>query len=375
MKLDTNVRSQASKEISKEKARILGKKSTKPSLFEQEAKKWRNKKRIENFEKQEEMASTEISEKLKKTPDTIVFQENFANKVESYEKQKLSGSSSKPGTQSWVQFNPWKKEEDKEKKRKEIPLNTATVVAIRKKLIALEWARALGKKTGNRRHHDLDQVASSWLKKREEDKIIKQETKRKIEKYKYSLHQTLIVFCNNLKEKKDILLNPDEISKLMEQTFENFGDVFDIDWQENACVILLEPWEEKRNRKISGLNKPMLFRIIIDENLEVKSFEKVSDEEIIKSMKEQILTKPIRKSIEELSSKIENEKQAKQFLEDIFAKIGRLIKLKRTLYGWLAKIETWEEMRLRNIKRGGEPPIITDEIKILWRDGKLEFSQ
>ncbi len=374
MKSDTNVSSQAMKEISKEKARILGKKSTKPSLLEQEAKNWRNEKRIENFEKQKEMASTEISEKLKKTSDSIAFKENFVKKVNAYEKQKLSGSSSKSESQSWAQFNPWKKEEDK--KRKEIPLNMATVVAIRKKLIAQEWARVLGKKTNDRRHNDLDQVASSWFKKREEDRIIKEETKRKIEKYKNSIHQILIVFCKNLNEKKDILLlNPDEISKLMEQTFENFGDVFDIDWQENACVILLEPWEEKRNRKISGLNNPMLFRIIIDENLEVKSFEKVSDDEIIKSMKEQILTKPIRKSIEELSSKIENEIQAKQFLEDIFAKVGRLMELRRTLDGWLAIIETWEEMRLRNIERGGEPPIVTDEINILWRDGKLEFSQ
>jgi len=31
-------------------------------------------------------------------------------------------------------------------------------------------------------------------------------------------------------------------------------------------------------------------------------------------------------------------------------------------------------MKKRNLNRGGEPPVVTEEIKFNWREGKLEYN-
>jgi len=68
-------------------------------------------------------------------------------------------------------------------------------------------------------------------------------------------------------------------------------------------------------------------------------------------LKEEILTRPLRESLEGVSFDVDDEEQARGFLEDKLSEIGRLINLERTESGWLATMESWEEMRLRNIKR------------------------
>jgi len=136
----------------------------------------------------------------------------------------------------------------------------------------------------------------------------------------------------------------------------------------------MEPWDEKRRRNISGFDIPIIYRVSIDGDLRISSFEEVEDEEVIESLREELLTRPFRESLAGISFNIDREDEAKEFLEDKLSEIGRLINLERTEYGWLATIEPWEEMRRRNVKRKGNSPIVTDEIEIDWKDGKLEFA-
>lgn len=136
---------------------------------------------------------------------------------------------------------------------------------------------------------------------------------------------------------------------------------------------MIEPWEEKKLRRVSGFDIPVIYRARIDENLEVSYYEAVEDEEVIESLKQEILTKPFRESLEGVSFNIDDEEQAREFLGNKLSEIGRLINLERTESGWLATIEPWEEMRLRNTERKGKPPIVTDQIEINWKDGQLEF--
>jgi len=412
MNKNVSARAQAIKEMSREKNRIFRKKVEFTSLLEKTALAWKKKKEMK--ERQSEAPKKEVSEELS-------FRETLAKKVVDHDKRKLSSdlsakaspvpaapqvqaaaaealakeealpeedglahrSFSEGGTDlsraqsrdeiGWAQYKPWQKEGDEDEKKKEIPLNTATVVAIRKKLVAMEWARALGKTTRDTRFHDLEQEAATWEQKREEEKRRKEEIRMRIQRHKEVLSEVLAEFAKELREQKPATMDPKKLSALLEESLENAGEVFDIGWQRSGCFIWIEPWEEKKLRRVSDFNIPNIYRVKIDQNFQIASFEKIEDEEIIESLREEILTKPLRESLEEASFDIDNEEEAQQFLEDKLSDIGRLINLERTKEGWLATIESWEEMRLRNVRRKGKPPVVTEEIEINWRKGKLEF--
>lgn len=369
MEKNVSARTEAIKEISKEKARIFRKRIERLSPLEQAALAWKKKKEME--ERQRERPSASAGEKEESFG--LSFRETLAKEVVDYDKQKLSDLSRAESRDEtgWAQYKPWQKEE--EKKKKQIPLNMATIVALRKKIIAKEWARALGKRTQDTRFYDLEQEAAMWKQRREEAKRREEEISMRIARHKEVLSEALIEFGKRLRDKRDTT-DPKELSALLEESLENAGEVFDIEWEENECLVWIEPWEEKKLRRFLGFDIPVIYRVKIDENLEISSYEKVEDEEVIESLKEEILTRPLKRSLEGVSFNIDNEKEAQQFLEDKLLDIGRLINLERPEAGWLATIEPWEEMRLRNIKRRGKTPIVTDEIEIGWKDGKLEFA-
>lgn len=366
MEENVNVRVEAIREISKEKARIFRKKTEGPSPLEQAALAWKKKKEAEVRQRQKEAPKKEEAFGLS-------FRETFVKEVVDYDKRKLlTGPKVESDGIGWVQYKPWRKEED-EKKKKPRSLNTSSIVAIRKKLISREWARALGKRTQDTRFHDLEREAVVWKQRKEEEKRRKEEIRMRIEKHKEVLNEALSEFGKSLREKK-ATLDPKESSALMEESLANVGEVFDIEWQENRCLIWIEPWEERKRRRIFGFDIPNIYRVEINESFQISSFEKVEDEEVIEGLRDDFLTKPLKRSLERVSFNIDNEDEAKQFLEDRLSEIGRLISLERTEGGWLATIEPWEEMRIRNMKRAGKPPIVTDEIEISWKDGKLEFT-
>ena len=381
-----NVRSEAIKEISREKARMRGDKSETPlfsenSEFSKEATteettdpmyKDKTPAWIAWKKKKEGQSEQDKPEKTVSKDDSSI-RDIFAKHVVDSDMERLfeiSLSKSRDKTE-WVQYSPWKKEGQKEKK-KEIPLNTATVVAIRKKLIAMEWARARGTKKQDTRLTELEQEAATWKQKREEKKRRKEEIRMRLESHKQVISNAIADFADKLKENKD-RSDPKALSGLLEESLENAGEVFDIEWDHSSCLIWIEPWAEKKRRKIYGFDIPVIYRVTIDENLQIVSYEEVDDEEVIEELREELLTKPLKQSLEAVSFDTDNKEQAQQFLEDTLSEIGRLISLVRNESGWLATIEPWEEMRVRNTKRRGRPPVITDEIHIDWKDGKLEF--
>jgi hypothetical protein len=387
--MEVSAGAEALKEISREKARMFGRKVEAPSALEHAALAWEVKEQAKERQSQKETLR-------RKDVSGLSFHKAIAKEVVDYDKARLaelSQAESKDET-DWIQFNPLTKEH-KEEKDKQIPLNMATVVAIRKKLIAAEWARALGKSTRDNRVADLERQASDWYRKREDERRRKEEIETRIEKHKESLSEILIEFAKTLREKKEATtgpfraksraeveqfrvrtkaMDPKNLAGLLEASLADAGEVFDIEWQEDGCLLWIEPWEEKKLRRISGFDIPVIYRARIDENLEVISYEEVEDEAVIESLKREILTKPLKRSLEEVSVNVDDEEQAEQFLEDKLSEIGRLIDLERTASGWLATIESWEEMRLRNVKRKGEPPMVTDQIEIIWKDGELEFA-
>jgi len=356
MEKNINIGAETKREISREKDRIYKKKIKSPSLLEQAASQWEKKKELEERQGQKEI--------LKK--NETLFKENT-----DYEKQKLfSQTTTYSSEANWAQYSPFNKKEGE--KEKQIPLNTATVVAIRKKLIAKEWARALGKKTQNNDIYNLKRQADSWWQKKEEKKKEAEKERIRYEQYKKTLNEILSEFSKILREKK-VIKNPKELSDLLLKLLEDAGEIFNIEWQEKKCIIWIETWKEKKIRRIAGLNIPIIYRIEIDENLEISSCKKVEKGETLKKLRVDVLNKSLSKRFEEISFNLNDKKQTREFLENILCEAGRLIDLEHSGYNWFATIESWENMRQRNLKRKGKPPIITEQIQFSSKDGKLNI--
>lgn len=62
----------------------------------------------------------------------------------------------------WIQYNPWTKERDK---KSQTMINTATIHGIAKRMMAREWARALGRKPIFKFDH-LNWEALFWKKRK-----------------------------------------------------------------------------------------------------------------------------------------------------------------------------------------------------------------
>jgi len=272
LKKEVNIITEYKKEISKEKNRALGKKIQAPSPLEQAALQWKKKKELEGRQGQKEII--EKNEHLQISPGETLSKEEV-----NYNKRKLfSPQVADSNENSWVQYRPLDKKENK--KEKQIPLNTATVVKIRKKMIADEWARALGDRRQHANLCNLEQQAAVWLQRREEKNKEEKKEKIRCEQHKKVVNGILVEFSKKLRDKK-VAENPEKLSDLFQILLENAGEVFNIEWQEKKCIIWIETWAEKKIRRIAGLNIPKIYRIEINENLEIASCKKVENEKAL----------------------------------------------------------------------------------------------
>ncbi|MFQ5853295.1 MAG: hypothetical protein ACE5JU_22275, partial [Candidatus Binatia bacterium] len=142
----------ARKDMAREKARIYRKETKPVSPLETGAQKW-----LEEREEEERVLEEEKGlQRQTITPDRPSTSHYPGN-----------GKSVDPV--GWAQYNPWRKEEEKEGK-KQRQVNTATIWCWAKKLIAREWARAKGIKRKDPRIYALEREAAQWREKREEER-------------------------------------------------------------------------------------------------------------------------------------------------------------------------------------------------------------
>lgn len=52
-----------------------------------------------------------------------------------------------------------------------------------------------------------------------------------------------------------------------------------------------------------------------------------------------------------------------EFLNDKLRQVGRVVYIHTSVKDWSAEVEPWDEMRQRNIKRRGRPPIVTYKLR------------
>lgn len=340
---------QARREIAREKVRILGLKKKAPSLLEKASLAWKEKK--EAGEREKKMDRLQIE-----SEQSYGFRRFVAQKSAHSSKQKSFDEI------GWKQVKPSQKEG---KKKREISLNTSTVRALAKKLISREWARALGKPQ-NLEIDSIEKDAASWKKKKDEEERRKKELELKVDKQRKILNEALYLFGQKLRQEKSILV-PEEAVSLLEDKLEGVGEVLDIVWHKQGCYIWLEPWEEKKMRRISGDTLPVVYKVKVGQKLDIASYKQVDKENIRNKMREVMLYKPLQRFL------INDEEDAEKVLEEVLFRIGRIIDIKRTEKGWDVSFEPWERVRKRNIENNGKGPVESDQIGINWSEGKFSF--
>lgn len=178
-----------------------------------------------------------------------------------------------------------------------------------------------------------------------------------MEEQKGQLQDCLRIFGKKLYEARDNV-TPDMAARLFEEAFDTFGEMVDLKWEKDGCRVVIEPWEEKKRRRKERRTEPSLYELRIDQELNMGSYEKIKDAKRQRTERARHFLKPMMAIIRERSPQVGIE-----VLEEALSEAGRVVTLNPEVHGWRATVEPWEEMRLRNIERGGRPPIVIYEIK------------
>ena len=335
------LRKTAIDEIAREKARTLGKKYPEKSSLEKEAEAVKR-----DFEYQKSIQSKPASA----TPamDNTSALDFKEVSPEEFPKERPLHSV----LDSWL---PPKKEKKEEVKPRIV--NTATVVALRKKLMAMEWRRAKGITRPDPRIISLEKEAATWKERREARKRQEAEEKRRMEELKGQLQACMNIFGKKLYESRNNV-TPEMATRLFEEAFDTLGEVVDLKWEEDGCSAVIEPWEEKKRRRMEHLTEPSLYELRIDRELNIASYQRIKDAKKQRVERTRHFLKPLLSVIREKSPQVGIE-----VLEEALSEAGRTVTLNQEANGWRAKVEPWDEMRVRNIERGGQPPIVMYEIK------------
>ena len=354
----TAVRREGMKEIAREKARMLGKVSPEPYSPEEDRKRG---------------SSEEQQEGKKLPPEEKPFFEQISPDEVDLGARRVDDTSF-----SWTQFSPWRKEG----KKKKAPrfLNTVTIWCTARKMIDREWRKAKGTPKKDRGLAVLEQEAAQIaivIKEREEaEKIRQQEAEARFRKHKQKFEEALKTIGERMVEEKETLTSTKAL-RLIEDTMGGIGKVYNVEWRDDGCDVWIEPWEERWPRQKAGETLPVIYKLEINDKMEMASYDLVKDERIIKKQQERMLANQLEKSVDEpLHEPLEEDKQPSNIeasLEKRIDQIGRLIELKKQKENiWIASVEPWEEMRKRNIENKGKGPIVTEGFSLEWANGTVE---
>ncbi len=274
---------------------------------------------------------------------------------------------------NWTQFAPFKREKEKARS-----MNTATIWLMARKEIAAVWREARGTpKKKNPKVELLEQEAAAYWEKQEEEKLRQEEVKARFEEQKVKVDGALQIMGERLLKEKDEL-TVKRAAGLIEEAFAPTGKIYNIDWREDGCDIWFEPWEE-RWRCSNKAKLPAIYNLKINDRLEVVSCDVIEDEKSIAEQQVVLLEREIQKgeSGESLDEEFlgADEEDIKAGIEKKVEKVGRIIELKKLKEGaWLATVELWDQMKIRNVERKGEGPIVTESILAKVVDGTIVTS-
>ncbi|MBU3895851.1 hypothetical protein KKG36_00820 [Patescibacteria group bacterium] len=163
---DTKVSVVARRMMVEERDRIARRKRKQISPIEQSA--------IAYLKKQEEKERGEKEQQLhlRDQQQSISFQALTEKIVE----EKRQNNEAKQDKVAWKQFNPWQDEQEEKKVSK---INPASIWLFARKIMAREWARALGKPR-NVGLGPLEQSAADWQQEKTKERLKIELAKRKL---------------------------------------------------------------------------------------------------------------------------------------------------------------------------------------------------
>lgn len=350
-----------------ERAKALGLeiKHSEISTLECQALQWKRREEAEKSEAQAQKSPPA----LPPTADSPSRAGNVQGEKDDAEYRIQNPASSIPGpvrdragqypassTNEGFDWQPYRSEQG-EGGKKAKNLNTASVARIARKIMAREWAMALGRSGGlESEQANFERTVEKHRQKKATERERKEMEQRRAHKQRKALEEALQSFWRNfLKAPKPV--TPDSTEALLREALAEVGDTIRITWQPGECHILLEPWEEKRQRRKNGETMPAVFQATIGDNLNLTSYERVENPQVLQQTRSDMILKNIL-----LSFRKSPRKDSHAF-ENAVAEGGRIIQSMKMDGGWKIKFEPWEEIRRRNLERKGRPPIVTCVIK------------
>lgn len=254
------------------------------------------------------------------------------------------------------EWKPYQSEqgEDKNKTR---DLNPASVSLMARKIMAREWAMALGRGRGPETEQaNFERQAEEYRKKEAAERERKEIEDRRAHRQRAALEAALRDFGRNLLEAPKPV-SPETAETLLEKSLGKVGATMRIAWEKKRCEIFFEPWEEERLRRKNRETVPVLYQATIDNHFVLRSFEKIHDPRFLQEAKNDLILKNILSSFRKLP--IQNLHSFKNAVSEC----GRIIRSTNMNGGCKINFEPWEEVRKRNVERKGQLSIITYVIK------------
>ncbi|MBC8459082.1 MAG: hypothetical protein H8D67_13900 [Deltaproteobacteria bacterium] len=256
-------------------------------------------------------------------------------------------------------WKPYKSERDEVESKPKKPknLNSASIAAMARKIMAREWAMALGRSRGfESEQAGIERKAEQFRQKKAAERERREIEEKRANEQRKGLEEALRSFGRALlKTPKPV--TPETAEALLEKALTGAGEIIRITWQPDGCHIWVEPWEEKRLRRKSGVTIPAVFQAAIDDNLMLTSYQKIEDSRLLRQIQDDIILKNILSNFRKATGK------DFQAFEDAVSERGRIIRSMKRDSGWKINFEPWEEMRKRNVERGGRPPVVTYVLK------------
>lgn len=237
-------------------------------------------------------------------------------------------------------------------RRKERRLNTATIVKLRKKLMAAEWRRALGRPEPDVRLEALEREASGWRQAEEEKRLKAEAERRRQERDRAAARAALATAGTAFAEAGDTA-TPERAAALLEEAFEEMGELVDLVWRADGCSLYLEPW---RGRRRGGNGAAYLIEVVVDDVMDLAALRHIPPGKRQTEIRWEAQLRGLREALAGHAGLPRDELGPR--VEETLEELGRVISFEAGKRGWKAEIEPWEAVRIRRRRHGRQPAVI-----------------